>query len=134
MPWNLTTAFSGTSQNGARLVFGEFHFNDDTGVMSVDVDLRTMSAAGNRKLCGFTLIVTDTTSIVVARNASPASGLNIDDPTYYFTFGVRSTPTGYTDMKTNERAAANTKAARRTANEAWVFSAGHIDPVSLAGS
>lgn len=134
MPWNLTTNYSGSSQNGARLVFGEFHFNDDTNVMSVSVELRTSNAAGDRKLCGFTMIITDTTSSSVTRNAAPATGLNIDDVTYYFTFGVRSTPTGYSDMFANMRAAANTRSARRTANEAWMFSAGHIDPVSLAGS
>jgi len=69
----------------------------------------------------------------LARQASPSPGLNLDDPTHYFLQGTRTVATGYTDAKTAERAAANTPAARRTALEAHLYSAGHLDS-SLAGT
>ncbi len=133
MAWNLTSNFSGGGQNGNRIVFGTFHFDDDNLICNFTADLKT-TVGTNRQICHLVCYVADGISTVVSRQASPANNLNIDDSTYYFIQSTRSTPTGYTDMKTAERAATNTPAGRRTACEAHLFSAGHFDPVSLAGS
>ncbi len=133
MAWNLTVNYSGGGQNGNRIVFGTFHFDDDNLVCSFTADLKT-TVGTNRQICRLNCYIADGISTVVSRQSSPGNNLDIGDATYYFIQSTRSTPTGYTDMKTAERAAANTPGARRTALEAHLFSAGHFDSVSLAGS
>ena len=131
MAISLTTNF--TLPPGARLEFGRFDFDDDAQTLTVRVELRSSIPNNRRLIAGATMQIRDGTCSTLARQAAPAPGLNIDDPTHYFIQGTRTVATGYTDAKTAERAAANTPGARRTALEAHMFSAGHID-ATLAGT
>jgi hypothetical protein len=117
---------------GTKLVYGRFNFDDDAEVLTYRLEVRSASATDSL-ICWAPVSISNVASTLVTRQASPAAGLDIDDINRYLAIGSRSTPTGYTDAKTADRSAANNKAARRLANETHQSTAGHIDPVSLAG-
>lgn len=131
MPITLTTTF--TLPNGARMEFPKWRFDDDSEIWTVPFELRTTVPTNRRLITAGILFITNGTCSLLSRNASPAVGLNIDDFAHYFVQTARQVATGYTDARAVERGAANTPAARRTALEAHLFSAGHIDS-SLAGT
>jgi hypothetical protein len=124
MPITLTTAF--TVPNGTRLVFGKFDFNDDTSTMTVPMELKTPPAT-DATVARYVLTITNGTCSLLTRQASPTVGLGLDDPTRWITHSTRTVATGYTDAITAFRGAANNANARRTAMEAHMLSAGHID-------
>lgn len=130
MPITLTTPF--VLQNGTRLVFGKFDFNDETQVMTVPMELRTPPAT-DAPVARYVLTITNGTCSLLSRQASPAVGLGIDDPTRYIVQSTRTVATGYTDAMTAWRGATNTSSGRKTAMEAHMLSAGHIDS-SLTGT
>lgn len=131
MAVSLNTGF--TLPNGMRLEFGRFDFNDDDQILTVPFELRTGTPSGRRYICGGMLRIRNGDCSLLSRNTNPEPGLDISNPTHYFVQSSRVVATGYTDAKAAERAAANTPGARRTANEAHLYSAGHIDS-SLAGT
>lgn len=124
MAGNLTTPV--TIPNGTRLIFGPFSFDDDNGVLTVPVQLRTAPSA-DALICQTTMVIRDGESTKIARQASPAVGLGVEDIQRHLIITTRTTPTGYTDAFTAMRAATNTKGARRTALEAHMLSVGHVD-------
>jgi hypothetical protein len=132
MPITLNTAF--TIPNGARLEFPRItDLDDETGVWTVRVQLRSSVPNGNRLIASAVIQVRDGACTQLSRQASPAAGLNIDDSNHYFLVVGRNVATGYTDAALAMKNAANTPAARRTALEAHLFSAGHVDS-TLAGT
>jgi len=132
MAISLITGF--TLNNGMRLEFPRItDLDDDVGVWTVRVELRTSIPNGNRLIARTVIHVRDGACSMLSRQASPAAGLNIDDPLHYFVVSGRTVATGYTDAALAMKNAANTPAARRTALEALLYSAGHLDS-SLAGT
>ena len=134
MPINLTTNFN--LPGGARLVVdrpsGAKMFDEDAEILRVAVELR-LAAATNALIVAVLLEITNVESDKIARQATPAVGLNIDDRDRYFVRTKRATPTGYTDAMNAWKAGA-TPAARKSALEAHMLAAGHIDATSLAGT
>lgn len=130
MPLALTVNFN--LPGGTRLVYGKFDFDDDNEILTYPLQIRT-SGTTDCLICQTTMVIRNGISTAVARQASPAVGLNIEDIQRYLVLSTRSTPTGYTDAKTADRAAANNKAARRLANETHQSTAGHVDATTLAG-
>lgn len=132
MPISLNTNFN--LPGGARLEFPRIlDLDDDTGIWTVRVELRTSAPNDRRLICSTVLQIRDGVCHQLSRQASPPAGLNIDDVRHYFAVGARNVAAGYTDAAQVQRAAANTPSARRAALEAHLFSAGHIDS-SLAGT
>jgi hypothetical protein len=129
---SLTVNF--TIPNGARLEFPNLsNFDDDTEIWRVRVELRTSSPNGRRLIAATELQIRNGPCHQLERQVAPPVGLTIGDVDNYFVVTSRNVATGYTDARAAERAAANTPAARRTALEAFLFTAGHIG-TSLAGS
>jgi hypothetical protein len=131
MAWNLSVNF--TIPNGQRLEYPKFKWDEENKVLSFDVELRMSAGNGSRVITRVPMEIRDGDSDQLTRQASPAAGINIDDPAGYFVKTKRATPTGYTDA-INAWRAANATNTRRSALEAHLSSAGHIDNVSLAGS
>lgn len=130
MPITLTTPIA--IPQGTRLVVGFPVIDESNSGMRVPVSLFT-PVASNREVAKTILSLADGTSDMVARQASPTPGLNMDDPTVYFVVTQRATPTAFTDAMAALRAANNAPAARRLALEAHLLAAGHID-ASLTGT
>lgn len=131
MSWNLTVNF--TLPNGHHLDYPKFVFDEEVKELSFTVELRTSNASGARLVTRVPMVIRDGLSDQLSRQDVIPAGTGIDDWTAYFKRTQRTTATGYTDAKAAERAAANSPSARRTAMEAHVASAGHID-ATLAGS
>jgi hypothetical protein len=119
----LTTVFPAVQFT--RLIFTEFQPFDLQQLLTFKVQLWT-GLAVNSMVCEVEMAISNTASVLLSRQGSPAAGLVVTDRDRYFIVSSRSTPTGYTDAMAAARTAANTPGARRTALETHVLSAGHI--------
>lgn len=120
-----------------KLEFSRFDFDEDTQTLTYNVTLKT-GVATDANVCRVTMVIKDGLSTTLARNATPAVGLNYADAERYFVHNAahelptRSTPTGFTDALATRNASYANAAARKAALEDLQWSAGHIDTVSLA--
>lgn len=126
----LTTPFA--IPNGTRLEISKPLFDDDTQVCVYSVRLLTPNATNAQVVTWQQLVITNVTSDRIERQGSPAAGLVIEDPRRYFIQSSRATAGAYTNAVNVWRAEA-TPAARKTAWEAHLLSAGHID-ATLTGT
>lgn len=133
MAWNLSVNFN--LPGGTRLLY-QWRWDEDNSRALIDIELRCSNANGDRVIAKPPqLIITDVQSDQLLRqDVAPAAGGMLTDWQIYFKVVKRATPTGYTDLRAAEKAANNNPAARRTAVEQHLASAGHVDNVSLAGS
>jgi hypothetical protein len=126
----LTTSF--TIPNGTRLEISKPVFDDDASVCVYSVRLLTPLATNAAVTTWQQMVITNTSSDKIERQMNPPVGLVIEDPRRYFVQSSRATGTGYTDA-VNAWRGQTTANARKTAWEAHLLSAGHID-ASLTGT
>ncbi len=114
-----------TIPNAVKMDISRPDFNDDLTECKFTVTLNAGASTGTR-VCSWNMTIRDGISDMVARQSSPAVGLNVEDSTRYVILSTRTTATGYTDLiaawRTN-----GTSVNRQAAFKALLLSAGHVD-------
>lgn len=126
MPGNLVTPF--TINNGQRLIFVTFGWDDDNEVLTVPIELRTSVATGAKLICAVTSVITNGACTLLSR--APGSNLlALTDSTAFFTIGSRTVATGWDAAMAVRNATYANKQLRRAALETHMGSAGagHLD-------